>query len=562
MRSVIDSRVAKMMRQGEAQADVHTNQPQTRPRSASCKKRLVFEANLASLVLLLLALLTSSRAVPQGSSSWQHRLAALQSRHSPTSGLTQVAAPKLIVDASRRHLPRTSGAPAPLPQQPQLVCYYATPPNAPQAAQSSQPKAVFNDPYISLPSLAPQAAAGRKLQHLQQLAAGAGWPPLGNGFAARNSLIASQLFQSPLSASLAALEFSMPLAGQVPMQQVQLSQAHQLHPPPYQPLHQFKAPAAIHRMQAPSLPAPKSAKSKYYEAASPNALGLSAAKSSPVLFPNQAGHKAPLVQSPKSSHLPLPAPNNADNGRAQVRASAEQHLFPAASTARASLVSHSEPPSASAATVSSPQTTHHHLQLLPATASLLMTGAPIATPVPLSPASAAHLPRDADQQVAHSAKNQFFSATNSVVTATTVRKTSPVVETPASAASSPLASVMDVFGAASQYLMRFKPSSLIGPGSLAFNSIPSSQLDAFLVANGSHDVAQSQQAHLLALPLQLNGFSTSQKTTVQSTTHAPSLKGAAGGFLARLTGGTSGQPVQRREDGEYASCRDFSYFAR
>ena len=130
--------------------------------------------------------------------------------------------------------------------------------------------------------------------------------------------------------------------------------------------------------------------------------------------------------------------------------------------------------------------------------------------------------------------------------------------------SSPLSTMFDVFGAASQYLMRFKSSSLISPSSFAFNNIAGADHHGHHHAHGSTKsngsslraaISPSSAASLISLPFSaasiLSGVQkpmsipSSDRSSVSST-NSPGVSSTseAGGFLSRLTL----QNNQRRED--------------
>lgn len=129
--------------------------------------------------------------------------------------------------------------------------------------------------------------------------------------------------------------------------------------------------------------------------------------------------------------------------------------------------------------------------------------------------------------------------------------------------SSPLSSVLDAFGAASQYLMRFKPSSLISPSSFMFNTLAASNAVTNhlpgLRLNGDSNV--SSTASLISLPssLVIGPSSSQQQLKLQSAVSGGTGRSAAsensspreqsgGGFLSRFS--VLHGNNQRREDGE------------
>lgn len=139
--------------------------------------------------------------------------------------------------------------------------------------------------------------------------------------------------------------------------------------------------------------------------------------------------------------------------------------------------------------------------------------------------------------------------------------------------SSPLSTMLDAFGVASQYLMRFKPGSLISPSVFAFNTIPASQMyrqngfplpTALLSSQPELDnstllgTGLGPPATLLPLAFAPNNQKAPQPSAAPAlSTPAMGERSTAsptgGGFLSRFTSalssGSSSQSSQRREDG-------------
>lgn len=138
--------------------------------------------------------------------------------------------------------------------------------------------------------------------------------------------------------------------------------------------------------------------------------------------------------------------------------------------------------------------------------------------------------------------------------------------------SSPLSTMFDVFGAASQYLMRLKPSSLISPSSFTFNTIQNDhrihrnqhQSPSKTQTNSSSllgSLASSVSANsLLPLPFSSSLISSiQQKSVPPASSSAVSSQSSSSSDRSSASGATSGsgflsrfanlQNNQRREDG-------------
>lgn len=132
---------------------------------------------------------------------------------------------------------------------------------------------------------------------------------------------------------------------------------------------------------------------------------------------------------------------------------------------------------------------------------------------------------------------------------------SPQTSSTAALVSSPLSTMFDVFGAASQYLMRFKPSSLMSPSSFAFNTISSEHLQQAAAAaaaagiksgadnSSAQQIVGSQPSSLLPAPFPTGLLASLHHKSAGSP--AASLDRSGSGLLSRF----SLQNNQRREDG-------------
>lgn len=121
--------------------------------------------------------------------------------------------------------------------------------------------------------------------------------------------------------------------------------------------------------------------------------------------------------------------------------------------------------------------------------------------------------------------------------------------------SSPLSAMFDVFGAASQYLMRFKPSSLISPSSFVFNTIQSDTLHHGLKTGNSTSLLGSAgsliplpyvPANMIAPPPPQTKSSSPTSPPVASASETESIGDSSPASWSRFAL-QNGQ--QRREDG-------------
>lgn len=199
---------------------------------------------------------------------------------------------------------------------------------------------------------------------------------------------------------------------------------------------------------------------------------------------------------------------------------------------------------------SSPSPSSSSLTNAGSSSSTSTNGASSPLPLNLPPPSASSPPSSASSSSSQSLNGSNSGSASATTTNASGNLSSALV-------SSPLSTMFDVFGAASQYLMRFKPSSLISPASFTFNTIPndnhhhhSHQHHHGLKSSNSSLLSPGSPASLIPLPFTTSLTSSLQKSpsSSSSSTNDRSSNSNSGsvGIISRF----ALQNNQRREDGK------------